>query len=503
MNKFQYQISPLRGAKKVLLMLFTAIIGFYFTPQIFLRTQSPNATILAASNSESSNSHATETNPTTPQTTNSVNSSSIRHHENNASVLVQYVDQNGTVLASEEASYPQGAFQGKSYQTQPKSIKNFKYVGLSSHSLPANGILKKAGINGTVIYTYAPGYQVKTKTIHENIHYVNQNGKKLAPDRTSNTVTFLTVTNPKTKLSKTYYSFTDSSAQLDSKGVPLGATWHPGKRTTFASVPHPKVNNYAVYSVVGSSLNKKEISVQPVDSNSADFNFTVIYRPISITFQTVVLDDNSHKTLLKKKVTLVYKANEYFDFYSIINHYQKMGYRLIGHEPSRINLSQVDADSKTFYIHLTSLKPDKRPKKSSTKSKMINRVASTPKKTSSLEQQKLIKRSSIRRAYFNTKTTRRSISAIKRALRSPLETEKYHIKIFPEVQLKLRQSPIPSRLLPTISLLKSHRSGSKADIVFDDWIRDMNDLFTVSGGHNATQLGAIFKSLSGTMLIGH
>ena len=74
-----------------------------------------------------------------------------------ASVGVRYVDEQGREIAEGSVTYPQGAFKGKTYTTEQKSIPNYDFVGLKDGSLPRSGSLTDWGNNGTVTYVYRQG----------------------------------------------------------------------------------------------------------------------------------------------------------------------------------------------------------------------------------------------------------------------------------------------------------------------------------------------------------
>uniref|UniRef100_UPI001BD48892 lectin-like domain-containing protein n=1 Tax=Streptococcus oralis TaxID=1303 RepID=UPI001BD48892 len=74
-----------------------------------------------------------------------------------ASVGVRYEDEQGREIAEGSVSYPQGAFKGKTYTTEQKSIPNYDFVGLKKGSLPPSGSLDDWGNNGTVTYVYRQG----------------------------------------------------------------------------------------------------------------------------------------------------------------------------------------------------------------------------------------------------------------------------------------------------------------------------------------------------------
>ena len=74
-----------------------------------------------------------------------------------ASVGVRYEDEQGREIAEGSVTYPQGAFKGKTYTTEQKSIPNYDFVGLKNGSLPPSGSLADWGNNGTVTYVYRQG----------------------------------------------------------------------------------------------------------------------------------------------------------------------------------------------------------------------------------------------------------------------------------------------------------------------------------------------------------
>ena len=79
-----------------------------------------------------------------------------------ASVGVRYEDEQGREIAEGSVTYPQGAFKGKTYTTEQKSIPNYDFVGLKNGSLPTSGSLTDWGNNGTVTYVYRQGKESVT-----------------------------------------------------------------------------------------------------------------------------------------------------------------------------------------------------------------------------------------------------------------------------------------------------------------------------------------------------
>ncbi|MCP0887455.1 MucBP domain-containing protein, partial [Ligilactobacillus sp. WILCCON 0076] len=82
-----------------------------------------------------------------------------------ATVNVKYVDEAGNELTTGSVSYPDGSYQGKTYETTPKSITGYtleKVVGTDSTNYTDSGTLTNGltgtlsswGNNGTVIYVY-------------------------------------------------------------------------------------------------------------------------------------------------------------------------------------------------------------------------------------------------------------------------------------------------------------------------------------------------------------
>ena len=100
-----------------------------------------------------------------------------------ASVDVRYVDEQDRDIAEGSATYPDGAFKGKTYKTEKKEISGYDFIKMKDGSLPVSGILANWGTNGTVTYVYCQGKdQIKdpfklNKKVIRTIKYVYADGK--------------------------------------------------------------------------------------------------------------------------------------------------------------------------------------------------------------------------------------------------------------------------------------------------------------------------------------
>ena len=196
-----------------------------------------------------------------------------------ATVNVTYVDQQGNVLTKGEPSYPNGSYVNRSYLTSAAAISGYNFVKMDDGSvtgqvsLPANGTLSDAGDNGTVIYVYAPAYTAETNVVNETVNYLDkQTGDVVADVRVSTPVTFVTVTNPVDGSKTTYYSTTETEANLDKEtGIPTG-DWTKGDSTSFAEVVSPDLSAKGY-----TAPDQASIAKQDVNSDTKDLTFNVYY----------------------------------------------------------------------------------------------------------------------------------------------------------------------------------------------------------------------------------
>ncbi|ADG41118.1 cell surface protein precursor [Leuconostoc kimchii IMSNU 11154] len=201
-----------------------------------------------------------------------------------ATVNVKYIDINGKQLAQGQVNYPGGPSQNGRYETTQLSIPNYKFIQMDdgsvtgTASLDANGILKDAGDNGTVVYVYAP-YQIDTAEADENIKYQDTQGNTLYEDKNADTIHFVTVTDPVDQSTKTYYSKTTSTATLDDNGVPTGTDWSiwNDSDTSFDSVINPEISGYHVVSTTDPANDLAQITQQNATPTTGKLNYVVVY----------------------------------------------------------------------------------------------------------------------------------------------------------------------------------------------------------------------------------
>ena len=96
-------------------------------------------------------------------------------------VTVHYVDTDGTVLATDTATYPNGQWVGERYTTTEKVIAGYTFKQMDNSGLAANGTLTKAG--GTVTYVYQKETVAPSEDGKITIVYVDDTtGKTLTSD---------------------------------------------------------------------------------------------------------------------------------------------------------------------------------------------------------------------------------------------------------------------------------------------------------------------------------
>lgn len=207
-----------------------------------------------------------------------------------ATVNVAYVDLSGHRIGSAVVGYPDGAVVGGTYTTKQLEIPGYRFVKMDDTgdvsgqvSLKPNGVLNQSGDNGTVVYVYAPAYQVSQRVVHETIRYVDEQGKSVAPTFRDHAVTFVTVTDPTTGDKRIFYAQgAQTEPQLADDGVPVnqdGVLWTAGVEAAFAAVDHPVVAGYRVIANSAADNDLVRVTAQTVFNDAADLAFTVVYAP--------------------------------------------------------------------------------------------------------------------------------------------------------------------------------------------------------------------------------
>ncbi|MFT9391901.1 lectin-like domain-containing protein, partial [Leuconostoc pseudomesenteroides] len=198
-----------------------------------------------------------------------------------ATVNVKYVDTKGNQIAQGEVHYPNGANVNGTYITDQLEIPNYTFVRVDNGRLPASGTLSVPGDNGTVTYVYAPAYSQVVSAVNETIDYVDQNGEKIPgiDSHTAIPVTFVTVTNPVTNTTTTYYkSGIQDQPTLDENGNP-DSSWTQGNATNLPAVPNPTVDGYTVTSTTDPANDLTQATSKQITSNSGTLHYTVVYAP--------------------------------------------------------------------------------------------------------------------------------------------------------------------------------------------------------------------------------
>ncbi|WP_158234256.1 MucBP domain-containing protein [Loigolactobacillus backii] len=96
-----------------------------------------------------------------------------------ATVTVQYEDEQGNSLGTGSASYPDGAFVGKGYTTDSKTITGYTYDRLATGSAAATGTLTTTPQTVTYVYQQNP---VKAATV--TVQYEDEQGNSLGTGST-------------------------------------------------------------------------------------------------------------------------------------------------------------------------------------------------------------------------------------------------------------------------------------------------------------------------------
>lgn len=91
------------------------------------------------------------------------------------SVNVKYVDDAGNTLAPDKVLTGQP---GDPYEARPIDIANYQFTSLAPDSAPENGTFSTGTLTVTFVYSKNPTAQGTV-----NVHYVDENGNTLAPDK--------------------------------------------------------------------------------------------------------------------------------------------------------------------------------------------------------------------------------------------------------------------------------------------------------------------------------
>ncbi|MBW8037290.1 LPXTG cell wall anchor domain-containing protein [Lactobacillus helveticus] len=281
-----------------------------------------------------------------------------------ATVDVKYVDQKGNPLAQGTASYPNGTYVNGTYTTGQLEIPNYKFVRMDdgtatgAKSLPAKGTLTKAGDNGMVIYVYAP-YTQTSKTISETIKYIDQEGKEVG--YTADPITFVTVTDPVTKITTTYYkNGTQKQPTLNGSGQPEDGygqpdnTWTESNEANFPAVTNPTVPGYHVIKTTDPTNDLTQTTSKTVDITNGNLNYTVTYTPNAEKANVTYIDDTTGKTLSAKDLTGDYGSTDPYRTGDTIADYEKQGYQLVSDNyPTNGVVYNQDGTVQSFEVHLT------------------------------------------------------------------------------------------------------------------------------------------------------
>ncbi|MDA5391487.1 lectin-like domain-containing protein, partial [Loigolactobacillus backii] len=276
-----------------------------------------------------------------------------------ATVNVKYVDQKGNQLDQGTVSYPSGADVNGNYDTTRLDIPNYTFIKMSDsaitggNSLPASGTLKNPGDNGTVIYVYAPAYSTTMKTVNETINYVNQNGETVSASHTATPINFLTVTNPVTKETTTYYkNGTQKQPTLDVDGQP-DSTWTESNEANFQAVTNPTVPGYHVIKTTGPTNDLTQTTSKTVDITNGNLNYTVTYTPNAEKANVTYIDDTTGKKLSTKDLTGNYGTTDSYQTGNTIKNYENQGYKLVsdGYPATGVEYNE-DGIVKNYEVHL-------------------------------------------------------------------------------------------------------------------------------------------------------
>lgn len=147
----------------------------------------------------------------------------------------------------------------------------------------------------------------QTKTIHETIHYVYQNGQTAAPDYSAPALTF--------------------TQQGEHDEVTNGNTWGawtPAESQTFAAHQSPTIAGY--------TPDLSWVSAHTVSPNDNDVVYTVTYRPEQEGITVNYIDQDNNDLLSSDHLTGASNADANYNTQAKIRDYQSRGYDLANDE---------------------------------------------------------------------------------------------------------------------------------------------------------------------------
>ena len=267
-------------------------------------------------------------------------------------VVTKYTDEEGNPLQNPTFTTDK---EGNSFTTTaPESIvkDGVTYVLTAQ---PTNATGEYTNGETDVTYVYAPLTETLV-IVNETINYIDQSGNSLPniDSHQATPITFITVTNPVTKETTTYYkNGTQKQPTLDVDGQP-DSTWTESNEANFQAVTNPTVPGYHVIKTTDPTNDLTQTTSKTVDITNGNLNYTVTYTPNAEKANVTYIDDTTGKTLSAKDLTGDYGSTDPYRTGDTIADYEKQGYQLVSDNyPTHGVVYNQDGTVQSFEVHLT------------------------------------------------------------------------------------------------------------------------------------------------------
>ncbi|WP_367376911.1 mucin-binding protein [Lactiplantibacillus plantarum] len=267
-------------------------------------------------------------------------------------VVTKYTDEEGNPLQNPTFTTDK---EGNSFTTTaPESIvkDGVTYVLTAQ---PTNATGEYTNGETDVTYVYAPLTETLV-IVNETINYIDQSGNSLPniDSHQATPITFITVTNPVTKETTTYYkNGTQKQPTLDVDGQP-DSTWTESNEANFQAVTNPTVPGYHVIKTTDPTNDLTQTTSKTVDITNGNLNYTVTYTPNAEKANVTYIDDTTGKTLSAKDLTGDYGSTDPYRTGDTIADYEKQGYQLVSDNyPTNGVVYNQDGTVQSFEVHLT------------------------------------------------------------------------------------------------------------------------------------------------------
>ncbi len=199
-------------------------------------------------------------------------------------VVTKYTDEKGNPLQNPTFTTDK---EGNSFTTT--ALKSIVKDGVTYvlTAQPTNATGEYTNGETDVTYVYAPLTETLV-IVNETINYIDQSGNSLPniDSHQATPITFITVTNPVTKETTTYYkNGTQKQPTLDLDGQP-DSTWTESNEANFQAVTNPTVPGYHVIKTTDPTNDLTQTTSKTVDITNGNLNYTVTYTKDAPTVTT-------------------------------------------------------------------------------------------------------------------------------------------------------------------------------------------------------------------------